>query len=432
MLEEKSVLRERAGVFAIYLVVLFINAFVDLGHKIIIQNTIFMIYGEQTQLILTAIVNAMVLAPFILLFTLAGHLSDRFAKPLIMPWSAFAAVLITLAITYCYYQGAYKSAFAFTLLLATQSAIYSPAKYGYIRECLKKAGLSIGNAYTSAVTLTSILLGTVFFSYLFELYLELKEYSTPEEILLHIAPLGWVLVGLSMVELLATFGVRFYATKFSEVKLSVQKLIRLHYLINNMRAIKGNQIIWFSIWGTAIFWGMSQNLVAVIPALAKVNLGVTSPLLVNAMLALSIIGIMVGAYLSARKSVNSVKINNIYTGSATITVCAILVPIVSTLGFIPNSTALIIVSALILLFGVGAGMMLVPLNALIQAHSAKDSLGSVLAGKNWIQNSAMIGLLLLTVLLARNNVNSVYILYLNALIAVVGFTVVLKRLKAIL
>ena len=67
MQEEKSVLRERAGIFAIYLVVLFINAFVDLGHKIIIQNTIFMIYGEQTQLILTAIVNAMILVPFILL-----------------------------------------------------------------------------------------------------------------------------------------------------------------------------------------------------------------------------------------------------------------------------------------------------------------------------------------------------------------------------
>ena len=138
--------------------------------------------------------------------------------------------------------------------------------------------------------------------------------------MLHIAPVGWVLVGLSMVELLATFGVRFYATKFSEVKLSVQKLITLHYLMNNIRVIKGNQIIWFSIWGTAIFWGMSQNLVAVIPALAKVNLGVTSPLMVNAMLALSVIGIMVGAYASARKSVNSVKVNNIYTGSTTITV----------------------------------------------------------------------------------------------------------------
>ena len=62
----------------------------------------------------------------------------------------------------------------------------------------------------------------------------------------------------------------------------------------------------------------------------------------------------------------------------------------------------------------------------------RQGLGGVIAGKNWIQNMAMIGLLLLTVLLARSNVNSVYILYMNAFIAVVGFTVVLKRLKAIL
>ena len=67
-----------------------------------------------------------------------------------------------------------------------------------------------------------------------------------------------------------------------------------------------------------------------------------------------------------------------------ITICAILVPIVSSLSFIPNSSALIVVTAVILLFGVGAGMMIVPLNSLMQAHSPEDGLGSMLAGKNWI------------------------------------------------
>jgi acyl-[acyl-carrier-protein]-phospholipid O-acyltransferase/long-chain-fatty-acid--[acyl-carrier-protein] ligase len=196
------------------------------------------------QLILTPIVNAMILVPFILLFTLSGYLSDKFAKPHIMRWSAFAAVLITLSITYCYYHGLYKSAFGFTLVLATQSAIYSPAKYGYIRECLKKSGLSIGNAYVQAITLTSILLGTLIFTKFFSLGFNGEETQllkmhlmTPEEILLRIAPVGWILVGLSMIELLATFGVRFYATKFSKVKLSFQKLITLKYLSDNIRVI---------------------------------------------------------------------------------------------------------------------------------------------------------------------------------------------------
>ena len=432
MQEDQQIGRERSIIFSIYLVAVFLNAFVDLGHKIIIQNTIFMIYGEQQQIILTAVVNAMILVPFILLFTVSGYLSDKFAKTRIMRYSAFSAVLITLAITYCYYNGLYQVAFGLTLLLATQSAIYSPAKMGYIKECLSKAGLSKGNAYHSSVVLIAILMGTVFFSYLFEVYLGTMDLTTPEEILIQIAPVGWVLVGLSLVEFLATLGVRFYPIKLSEVEFSVKKLASFHYLANNLKAMRNNEIVWYSILGTAIFWGMSQNLVAVIPAHAKVNFGVESPLVVNAMLASSVIGIMIGAFLSGRKSDNLIRTNNIYTGSTMITICAILVPIVSSLSFIPNSSALIIVTAVILLFGVGAGMMIVPLNALMQAHSPEDGLGSMLAGKNWLQNIAMIGLLALTMLLAKLSFDSQFILYLNAAIAVVGFTIVLKKLKTIL
>ena len=76
--------------------------------------------------------------------------------------------------------------------------------------------------------------------------------------------------------------------------------------------------------------------------------------------------------------------------------------------------------------------MIVPLNALMQAHSPEDGLGSMLAGKNWLQNIAMIGLLVLTMLLAKLSFDSQFILYLNAAIAVVGFTIVLKKLKTIL
>jgi len=68
----------------------------------------------------------------------------------------------------------------------------------------------------------------------------------------------------------------------------------------------------------------------------------------------------------------------------------------------------------------------------MQAHSPEDGLGSMLAGKNWLQNIAMIGLLVLTMLLAKLSFDSQFILYLNAAIAVVGFTIVLKKLKTIL
>jgi len=68
----------------------------------------------------------------------------------------------------------------------------------------------------------------------------------------------------------------------------------------------------------------------------------------------------------------------------------------------------------------------------MQANSPEDSLGSMLAGKNWLQNIAMITLLIFTMILANLNFGSEFILYFNAFIAVAGFSVVLKKLKTIL
>jgi len=432
MEESQPISRERSIVFSIYLVAVFLNAFVDLGHKIVIQNTIYKIYDGDTQIILTAIVNAMILVPFILLFTLSGYLSDKFAKVSIMRYSAFSAVLITLGITYCYYNGLYEFAFGLTLLLATQSAIYSPAKMGYIKECLSKAGLSKGNAYHSSVVLIAILMGTVFFSYLFTDVFLAEKFESPDEVLRQVAPIGWVLVGFSLFEFLATLGIKFYTTKLNEAKLSLKKLVTMRYLAANITAMKSNEIVWYSILGTAIFWGLSQNLIAVLPEHAESQFGVENPTVINAMMASSLIGIMIGAFVSGWKSHNLIRINNIYIGSKIIIVCTILVPLISSFSFIPNSTALILVTSIILLFGVGAGMMIVPLNALMQANSPEDGLGSMLAGKNWLQNIAMISLLIFTVFLANLSFGSEFILYFNAFIAVVGFSIVLRKLKTIL
>lgn len=63
-----------------FLLVAFINAFVDLGHKIIIQNTIYKVYEGSTQLLLTAIVNALILLPFILMLSTLRIFSRQISK----------------------------------------------------------------------------------------------------------------------------------------------------------------------------------------------------------------------------------------------------------------------------------------------------------------------------------------------------------------
>src|SRR5688572_28473937 len=99
---------------------IFLNAFVDLGHKITIQNTLFTLYSGSYQVIMTAIINALILLPFIVLLTPAGFLSDRYNKLRIMRTTAWGGVAICAAIVLFYYLGWFMPAFMMTLLLAIQ------------------------------------------------------------------------------------------------------------------------------------------------------------------------------------------------------------------------------------------------------------------------------------------------------------------------
>ena len=192
------------GLFT-FLAVAFLNAFVDLGHKIIIQNTIFKNYDGPELIVLTSIVNALILLPFILLFTPTGFISDKYAKNKVMRASAWVALGITLLITFGYYQGWFWFSFGMTFLLALQSAFYSPAKYGYVKGLVGDRRLAQANGLLQAATTTGILLGTFFFSVLFEKIIVGFEITDKDSLIAMIAPLGWALMALTAVELVLAY-----------------------------------------------------------------------------------------------------------------------------------------------------------------------------------------------------------------------------------
>ncbi|MGD8914299.1 MAG: MFS transporter, partial [Candidatus Thiodiazotropha sp.] len=243
----------RINGFIPYLLVAFINAFVDLGHKIIIQNSVFKTYDGEVQIILTAIVNGLILLPALLLFTPAGFISDRYRKPQVMRLSAAAAVLLTLIITACYYLGWFEAAFFMTFLLAIQSAFYSPAKYGYIKELAGKSQLASANGAVQAVTIAAILLGVFIFSWLFETGLQGANYQDGNEILQQIAPLGWVLVSCSLIEFWLTLRLP-TTVKPTETAFDWKRYGRGGYLRDNLQAITETRGIRLSIVGLATFW----------------------------------------------------------------------------------------------------------------------------------------------------------------------------------
>ncbi len=354
-----------------YLWVLFLNAFVDLGHKITIQNSVFKVYDGELQIVLTALVNALILIPFILLVTPAGLLSDRLPKIEVMRRSAGAAVVITLLITLSYYQGWFEAAFFMTLLLAIQSALFSPAKYGYIREHVGVKGLTGANGLVQAVTIVAILLGMFFFSFLFELMIARDLPVGDAAHLQSVAPLGWLLVFFSLIE----WRIAGYLPEGEH-----KKEMNIHSG-HTLQLIREQPVIWYAILGLSLFWGISQVAIAAFPAFAKETLQVTNTLVIQGVLASAGGGILLGSLMVTRMSRGYIEVGLIPVGA---------VGVALTLSFIAGAASLYTLVSLFFLMGICGGLLIVPLNALIQFHAKSSRLGRVLAGNNWVQNMVML------------------------------------------
>ncbi len=397
----------------IYLLVLFINAFVDLGHKITIQNTIFKMESGESQILLTALVNALILIPFILLVVPAGWLSDRYPKRWVMRQSAGAAVVIALLITLCYYRGWFEWAFFLTLLLAVQSALFSPAKYGYLREQVSIERLTSANGAVQAVTIIAILSGMFLFSLLFEQLYASGHPQTHEAVLQQVAPLGWLLTLLAISEWWLAAYLPDSPPLLAEKEPSSDTTWQL---------IRQQPIIAYAILGLSLFWGVSQVSIAAFPAFAKAELGVTNTLVIQGVLASAGIGILLGSLLTTRISRGWIETGLISLGAIGLTITLLL---------IPTSHSVEQLALLFLLTGLFGGLLIVPLNALIQFHAPAHHLGRILAGNNWMQNITMLGFLGLTMGVAlletERPVDATLLFHAIALLALVATLIALWK-----
>ena len=388
----------------------FLNAFVDLGHKIIVQNTVFKLHDGAEQIGLTALVNAMMLLPFILLMSPAGFLSDAFRKTRVMQISAWVAVGLTLLITLFYYLGLFWPAFGMTFLLAAQASIYSPAKYGYLKELFGKERLGEANGIMSAVSMCAILSGIFAYSIFFEIKFP-KDAVTEAQVLQAIAPVGWLLVANALLEL----GLLYRLTpqepvtntaKFSVVDYASGKLFK-----EDLKPLAHSRIIRLSIIGIATFWGVGQVMLAAFPAFVKEELGLTNTIAVQGILASTGIGIVLGSFFAGKYSRNFIDTGLLPLGAIGIAVGLLI---------LPNLHSLVGFTLIFLGVGFCGGIFTVPLNALVQFNANPNELGRTLAASNWVQNVVMLLFLALTCAFAALNISSKALLQIIGLVALVG------------
>ncbi|TDJ63989.1 MAG: acyl-[ACP]--phospholipid O-acyltransferase [Proteobacteria bacterium] len=397
--------------FTPFIGMVFLNAFVDLGHKIIIQNTVFKAYDGPILIELTAIINGLILLPFVVMFSPAGYISDRFAKTAVIRLSAWLAVILTLLITYNYYQGNFDIAFAMTFILAMQSAVYSPAKYGIIKDLAGTKKLAEANGVVQVATTIAILLGTFVFSILFEYRLGDAALGDDKAILATIAPIGWFLVAGSVLELLLAYRVPRSKAAAGALSFEWRPYISGKYLKHNLNLIWRHDVIWLSIIGLSIFWAIAQVLLASFPTYIKTEMGVTNTVVIQGLMACAGLGILFGSSMAIKVSKNHIETGLIPLGAVGVAVTIVVLPTLSS----PIALGLNFVA-----LGFLGGLFIVPLNALIQYHARANERGRVLAGNNLVQNTTMLIFLGMTVVLAEVGADSRFLFAVLAFTAVAG------------
>lgn len=416
-METKQTSIWRVSGFIAFLFIAFFNAFTDLGHKIIIQNTLLKTYDDPELRIYMALVNAMILLPFILIFTPAGFLSDRFPKHLIIRVASFTAIPITLLITLCYYLGWFWPAFWLTFALAVQSAIYSPAKFGYIRELVGKEKLAPANAVVQALGIVAILGGTLIYTFAFEYFVTQSFPAStgvgerPTELLQALPFLGFFLVGGATLEFLLSWNLLNKSAPAAGLKFDWHKYVTFGYLRSNLASSWQHEGIRLSIIGTSIFWAVGQVVLVNYAPYLKEVVGETDTRVAQGLVALSGIGIVLGAALAGKISRNYIELGIIPLGA--LGMCIALVGI-------PLTVNPWMLGALSVLYGFSGGLFIVPLNSLIQYHAKEGEAGTVIAVRNFIENIFMLAFLGFAIGFAISTVPAAQVFFILAAVVFFG------------
>ncbi len=117
----------------------------------------------------TGWVTTMLYLPFIVLLGVTGQMADRYPKRRIIVWTRAVEIVLAGGVTAAFALKSLPLVCACFVLLAAQSAFFSPAKYGSVPELVSDRNLSRANGVLSMLTNMAIILGVAAAGMLLEL-----------------------------------------------------------------------------------------------------------------------------------------------------------------------------------------------------------------------------------------------------------------------
>lgn len=317
--------------------------------------------------------------PYLILAAPAGYLADRYSKRTVIVGCKVAEILLMiLGVWGIWIQNA-PFMFVVVGLMGSQSALFSPSKYGVIPELVRSRSVPAANGLIGLSTVLGIVLGTVAGGGLFELT---KPYGLD-----HLWVSALALIGVATVGTLASL----FVTRL-EAANPTQRFpynIVKHTFSDLWFLAKRRSLVTVAL-GNAIFWGMGALFQVAITPYGTDVLGVSEGT-ASVMVGVVAIGIGIGSVLSGIWSAGRIELGIVPFGATIMGVFAAAMFFIAP-ATPPGAESSVFYVALAVLFclGVGGGLYDIPLESFLQRRSDDDSRGRVIAGSNFLSFSAML------------------------------------------
>ena len=124
----------------------------------------------MTQSQLIAAVSAALVLPYLLLSPYSGEIAERYSKQRVVRLMKLLELPIVVLAGVGFWIESVWTVLLAVLLMGVQSCLYSPAKYGLIRDVEGEKGVSFGSGMFEMMAFLGILIGTVLAAYLSDHY----------------------------------------------------------------------------------------------------------------------------------------------------------------------------------------------------------------------------------------------------------------------
>ena len=298
--------------------------------------------------------------PFLLLSMFGGWMADRFSKRRVMIGVKTMEIGIMIFATYALASGRMGLQLGSICLMGVHSAFFAASKYGSLPEVVPPAKLSWANGVIEMLTFLAAIFGTLAAAWLAESFAGRPAWSGG--ILLVLALIGWIMsLGITRVP-----------------AASPDKPLRLNFLGDLWREFKWmrtDRDLWRANLGNTGFFFIAVLIQMNLVLYAEQVLHIKP--MENSVLQVALaVGMAAGSLLAGKLSGDHVEYGLIPLGAFLMAVMGFA------LGCADISRSAFTVC--LTLLGIGGGMFIVPLAAVLQHRPPADRKGSVQGAASWL------------------------------------------------